>query len=50
MTIADLEAMADKLKEAKREITGQLRSVDAQLCDVLIALAAARNAPTTRTQ
>lgn len=49
MTIADLEAMADKLKEAKHEVTGQLREIEADLCGVLIAIAAAKNAPSMRT-
>lgn len=44
MTIADLEAMADKLKEAKRECAGQLRAIEADLCAVELALSEVRSA------
>lgn len=51
MTILDLEAMADKLKEAKQEATAQLRAIEADLCGVLLALEAAKRSTTsTRTQ
>lgn len=50
MTLADLEAMAAKLKEAKRECAGQLRAIEADLCAILIAIDNARSMPTTRTQ
>lgn len=49
MTLADLEHMAEKLEEAKRECAGQLRAIEADLCAVLIALGNARSMPTTRT-
>lgn len=44
VTIADLEAMADKLKEAKRECAGQLRAIEADLCAVELALSEVRSA------
>jgi hypothetical protein len=50
MSIADLQAMADKLKEAKQEVTEQLRAIEADLCGVLLAIDAAKVAPTMRKQ
>lgn len=50
MTIPDLEAMIQKLADAKREITAQLRMVEGDLCAAMLALDAARCGHTTKTK
>lgn len=42
MTVADLEALQQDLAETKRVIAGHLREVEAELCEVSIALVTAR--------
>jgi hypothetical protein len=43
MTVADLEALQQSLADTKQVIAGQLRRVEAELCQVSIALITARN-------
>ncbi|WP_171946396.1 hypothetical protein [Hyphomicrobium sp. CS1GBMeth3] len=42
MTVADLEAIVERLSDIKREVMGQLRDVEADLCEAKLALAQVR--------